>query len=270
MDVSGSRRPDPRWSLITVTYNSADRLREYWSGFRADDRVEWIVVDNASTDGTVEFARSLGAQVIQLDENRGFGAANNVGFASARGEYTAFVNPDVAADVANLSVLERLIGDRHLLVSPQLVNDDGSLQPNGRGWPYLTDKVLNRLAPERVQGRYRLSAERDRALTPVVWLTGAAVAGRHETFELLDGPWDDHFFLYYEDTDLALRARRAGIPSAVTSQVFWTHGWARETAGRFRLTPWKREVSSMLKFYARYPHLLSPALHPKAKRGAHG
>ncbi|GAA2097009.1 MULTISPECIES: glycosyltransferase [Brevibacterium] len=270
MNVSGSRLHAPLWTLITVTYNSADKLREYWGGFASDDTVEWIVVDNASTDGTADLARSFGAQVVRLEENRGFGAANNVGFAAARGEYVAFVNPDIAVDVATLPVLERLLGDRHLLVSPQLVNDDGSRQPNGRGWPYLTDKVLNRLAPAKVQGRYRLFAGDAQELTPVVWLTGAAVAGRKETFSRLDGPWDDHFFLYYEDTDLALRARRAGIPSAVTSRVVWTHGWARETAGRFRLAPWRREIASLLKFYARYPYLLGPALHPRSKRGTFG
>lgn len=84
---------------------------------------------------------------------------------------------------------------------------------------------------------------------------GAAVFGHRKHFDAI-GAWDSHFFLYYEDSDLGLRSWAAQIPVMLVPEAEIVHGWARETAGRFRLTPWLRELSSMRKFYARYPSLL--------------
>jgi GT2 family glycosyltransferase len=76
-------------------------------------------------------------------------------------------------------------------------------------------------------------------------------------FDRLGGPWDDWFFVYYEDADICLRARRLGIPTLVAGAVRWRHGWERATS-TVNARAWKREIPSMMKFYLRYPLLLSP------------
>lgn len=247
---------NPTWTFITVTYNSADDLSRHWRGERPPS-VEWIVVDNASRDRSVEVAEELDAdRVIPLDRNVGFGRANNAGFAHARGDYVAFVNPDVVVDFDTLPELERHLSAHPAIVGPQLVYPDGSPQPSGRGTPSLTNKVLSRLGHSRTKKQYYVFAH-DGELRDVTWVIGAAVTGKRETFGALgeSGPWDPAFFVYYEDSDLGIRAWQAGYPVRLAGGVHWVHSWARETTGA-RLRPWVLEMKAMLTFYGRYPRML--------------
>lgn len=242
----------PRWSLITVTYNSADTIRRFWTTAPPAD-VEWIVVDNASTDDSAAVAESRGARVVRLSDNRGFSAANNAGLKIAQGRYIAFVNPDVRVSWDGLPQLESTIERFGGLAAPQLLNADGTLQPNGRGIPLLFHKVLNRLTRADRDNGYRVYAAPDETRY-VFWAIGAVVAGREDVVRSIDG-WNEDFFLYYEDKDICIRAWLAGYPTVLDGSVQWVHGWARET-GTFRLKPWIREFASMYRFYSRYPELL--------------
>ena len=119
-----------KWTLITVSHNSAKALSEFWNSGIPDD-VEWLVVDNASADDSVGVAKSLGAsRAIELETNIGFGAANNIALEIARGEYVAFVNPDVRVDFENLVGMAERIDHHGGVITPQLVFADGRLQPN--------------------------------------------------------------------------------------------------------------------------------------------
>jgi N-acetylglucosaminyl-diphospho-decaprenol L-rhamnosyltransferase len=239
------------WSLITVSFNSGDQLRKFWTSGRPPDNIEWIVVDNQSADNSVAIAKQAGAtHVIRLGKNRGFGFANNVGLSIAQGEYIAFVNPDVRVDFGSLDILKSAIDRRGSLVAPQLVNIDGTLQPNGRGFPTLQNKIGNRTG--RRIGRYFITADSTTSRY-VCWVIGAAISGRRQTFEQMNG-WDERFFIYYEDSDICLRAWALGVPVELIGSVNWMHGWKRETTN-FRLSPWVHEVASMSKFYWRYPYL---------------
>lgn len=245
----------PTWSLITVAYNSAPALREFWTNTNFPDSVTWYVVDNASTDDSVDVANSLGATVIKLRKNVGFGAANNIAFKQSCSSHVAFVNPDLQVDVSSLGALAAAADNSNAIVAPQLVYPDGTPQPNGRGYPYLWSKVRNRLDNGATETQYRHYA-RPGSRIEVVFAIGAAITGRRDLFESL-GPWDEHFFVYYEDSDLGLRARKHGIPTILEGDVRWVHGWARETDG-FNWQAWRRELPSMLKFYSRYPQLILP------------
>lgn len=247
---------DPWCSIITVTYNSRAALEEFWSGAHPMPLgVEWIVVDNGSIDGSADLARSLGATVvIERNANLGFSSSNNVGFRAARGAFIGFVNPDIRMDFSDLSELNSVAEAKSAIVSPQLMNADSSLQPNGRGFPLLGDKIRNRLGDEaRLLGQYLLYAESSEPRA-VCWLMGASIFATRATFERIDA-WDPHFFLYYEDKDICLRAWKAGFSVLLVPTAQWAHGWARETKSA-SATPWKREIASMVKFYGRYPEFL--------------
>lgn len=241
------------WALITVTYNSSKDLRQFWSDTDFSSDITWVVVDNNSSDDSAEVARALGARVIELPVNIGFGSANNVGHRATESKYVGYINPDVRVRAGDLAGLAEVIDATRGLVSPQLTDPNGDLQPNGRGYPYLLEKVRNRLERSSTQSGYRLLAASNEEL-PVIWFMGAAVLGDRAQLSVL-GPWDERFFVYYEDSDLGLRARAAGMPSTISGRHRWVHGWARETA-KPSLKAWKLEIPSMIKFYSRYPKLL--------------
>lgn len=243
------------WTIITVTFNSRADLDRYASG-RRFERARWVVVDNASTDGSADAARAAGADVLVLDRNRGFAAANNRGLAEATTPWVLFANPDVAVVEADLPALASTGTATGGLVAPQLLNDDGSVQRNGRGLPFLVDKFGHRGVRLPGADTHRYLPETWRTPTYVAWVIGAAVGGPRALVDSLGG-WDERFFLYYEDHDLGLRAWRLGAPVVVDPAVRWVHGWQRATM-HASLTPWRREVASAVRFFRRYPELLLP------------
>jgi len=105
-----------------------------------------------------------------------------------------------------------------------------------------------------VRRSYYIVAEPDEERY-VSWAIGAVVAARADTFRTLgqDGPWDPRFFVYYEDSDIALRAWQSGLTVRVIGSVRWTHLWARDTAKKFRLRPWILEWGGMRVFYGTWP-----------------
>ncbi|MEK8107831.1 glycosyltransferase [Micromonospora sp. M12] len=120
------------WSVITVTYNSADTLRRCWGN--AHKPYEWIVVDNNSADDSVAVAEELGARVVRLPENVGFSKANNVGVRHVTSEYVLFANPDLEVGPDGFATLQGHLDAHGGLVAPQLLGTDGTPQPNGRGF----------------------------------------------------------------------------------------------------------------------------------------
>lgn len=257
-------------SLITVTYNSARILERCWGSAPIPADIEWIVVDNGSSDDSADVARRLGATIVEAGANLGFSAANNLGLQRSSGPFLGFVNPDVVVDFASLSELATRARAQGALVAPQLLNFDGTEQPNGRGFPLLVAKVRHRL--HGGDGQYLLRSP-DAEPRPVCWVMGAAVLGERAVFERLGG-WDPHFFLYYEDKDICLRAWEEGIPVLLVPTARWAHGWARETTS-LRWGAWRREIASMVKFYARYPEFLlgtaaSKRAHPRIDESVYG
>ncbi|MEU8216292.1 glycosyltransferase family 2 protein [Micromonospora taraxaci] len=243
-----------QWSVITVTYNSADTLRRCWGGTHKP--YEWIVVDNCSADDSVAVAEELGARVIRLPENVGFSKANNVGVRQASGAYVLFANPDLEIGPDGFSTMQRHLDVHGGLVAPQLIGTDGVAQPNGRGFPYATAKLGNRkIWPlSRMHASYRVVANPGESVY-VAWVMGAAVAARTADFTAMGG-WNDRFFLYYEDHELGLRAWRHGMPVALLGDVRWTHHWARAT-NSFQ---WSRahtlELQSARTFFGMFPEFL--------------
>ncbi|RKF23768.1 glycosyltransferase family 2 protein [Micromonospora globbae] len=255
-----------RWSVVTVTYNSADTLRRCWHDEAKP--YEWIVVDNASSDDSATVAKELGAQVIRLPENVGFSRANNVGLRQAAGDYLLFANPDLEIHPSGFDVLAGHLDMHGGLAAPQLLSSDGVAQPNGRGFPYATAKVGNRKVwpLSRLHASYRLTAGPGEALW-VAWVMGAAVAARTADFVELGG-WNERFFLYYEDHELGLRAWRRGLPVALIGDVRWIHHWGRAT-NSFR---WSRahtlELQSARTFFGMFPEFLV-GLPPASRRHRH-
>jgi GT2 family glycosyltransferase len=235
---------------VTVTYNSAKDLREFSLEYRVSDP-KWVVVDNDSSDDTIATALSLGAiNPIILKSNVGFSKANNIGLSKVETPYVAFVNPDVSVNLDSLASFDLSIFENGSIAAPQLLSRDGSKQPNGRNFPFLIYKISNRVSfLPAFRENYQMYSQE--MLTPVAWLTGAVVMGKTETFRKFGG-WPEKYFLYHEDADLCMSIRSAGDNVQIAGEHQWVHGWKRETSS-FRLKPWMRETSSLLKFYLSHP-----------------
>jgi GT2 family glycosyltransferase len=185
---------------------------------------ETIVVDNASGDGTPELVGRMAREARRIvnETNRGFAAAVNQAARLARGRHLLLLNPDarplpgcVTRLVAELDGLPEAA-----LAGPQLLDDAGARQPSAWPAPGLRTMTYDALLLHNFMPRSRLrsiSAPGPESLD-VECLSGACLLARRSVFEALGG-LDERFFIYYEDTDLAVRARAAGhrvrlVPSA--------------------------------------------------------
>jgi GT2 family glycosyltransferase len=169
--------------------------------------VEVVVVDNGSSDGSVDLLRERfpDARVLAFAENRGFAAAVNAGIAEANAELVAFLNNDAVADpgwLAELAAcLERHPGAAAATSKLVLADDSGRLDGAGDG---LTRSFLPyvRGHGEPDDGRYGDEVE-------VFGASGAAAVWHASVLRELGG-FDERFFAYYEDVDLSFRARLRG------------------------------------------------------------
>jgi GT2 family glycosyltransferase len=197
-------------TVVTVAHRSAAELATLLPTL--PDGAEVIVVD---TDGS---AAGLPATVIERHDNPGFGAANNDGVAQAAGDVTVLLNPDIVATPAAIDRLATLAAGREALVVPRLLNSDGSVQRSAFALPGRPSGVLTALTP----GPLRREPWRSPAPRIVGWALAAALAAPTGLLRRL-GPFDPGAFLFYEDMDLCLRARAAGVPTVLHPEVALTH-----------------------------------------------
>lgn len=218
-------------SIVTVLHDSAADLQRLLDSIDAclPQRPEVIAVDSGSSDDGSELAGRWGAEVIDLPANPGFGAANNAGVARARHEIVALLNPDVVLLDDGLLTLAAAAVATDALHAPRLLNADGSLQDSAHPLPGTPRELARALAPGRLRREPWRTARR---AMPVGWAIAAALVGRRNTLARL-GPFDPTAFLFYEDLDLGLRARAAGIGTVLHPEIRLRHAGAHSTRGAY-------------------------------------
>lgn len=180
---------------------------------------EIIVVDNASTDGSAETARTRFPDIVLIETgtNLGYTGGNNVGLRHARGRHLLILNPDTEVAPGALGHLVRAL-DAHPsigAVGPALVFPDGRLQSSRRRFPSLLVGLIESTPLEPwcagtpLLRDFRLLDRADGQAGPVDWLVGAALMVRREVVEQV-GPLDDAFFMYFEELDWQRRMKAAG------------------------------------------------------------
>jgi GT2 family glycosyltransferase len=211
------------FAIVTVIHDSERELPLLLDSVARlpDPQPRVIVVDSGSQDSGPELAAERGAELLRLDGNRGFGAGCNLGIAQVTEPVTAFVNPDVELLDDGLSRLADWAAAGGALLAPRLLNADGSIQDSAHPLPGRLGTLLPALLPRRLlPTRY----EPWRAESPreVGWAVAACILGRTDALRAL-GPFDPEAFLFYEDMELCLRARRAGMPTILRPDVSVRH-----------------------------------------------
>lgn len=209
-------------SISIVSYNTKDLLCACLSSLRKlRDEVtfETIVVDNNSSDGSVDMVRDEFPEVllIELNENLGYGRANNRGLEKAGGRYFFILNSDTEVQAGALRTLVDFLDENPEAgaVTAQLILPDNSIQPSCATDPNLLkvfweQTYLDKLFPNnKVTGGYSITHWDYNSVREVEQVAGAAVMIRREAWEQVKG-FDPAFFMYFEDTDLCIRLRKAG------------------------------------------------------------
>jgi len=205
----------PDLDIIIVTYNSARVIVDLLDSLPAaldDLTADIVVVDNGSTDGTVELLEHRGDCRLVRSANVGYAAGINRGVREAAGASAILIlNPDTRLLERSVPPLvAALLVPGTGIVAPQIRSAEGTLELSLRRKP----TILRALGLTRtgVAALSEYVSETDAYSYPhaVDWALGAALLMSRECFDALGG-WDESYFLYSEETDLSLRARDQGI-----------------------------------------------------------
>jgi N-acetylglucosaminyl-diphospho-decaprenol L-rhamnosyltransferase len=212
---------EPDLSVVVVNHNAGAYLRrcmESLGSSAGDARIEVVVVDNASTDGSPESAleERSDLHLIRNRSNRGFAAAANQGIAATSAPFVLLLNPDAEVVGGTLASLVKVARERPGAgaIGALVRNPNGSLQPSARRVPRLGEALghafLGPLFPSNRFTRAYVMAGWDRASErEVEWVSGSAMLIRREALDQVGG-LDEGYFMYVEDVDLCTRLRRMG------------------------------------------------------------
>lgn len=210
-------------SVLIVNWNVCELLRHCLASIeanRGDLSIETIVVDNASVDDSVAMVMREFPQVhlIASQENLGYTGGNNLGVQEAQGRFILVLNPDteIVGDALQ-QMVAYLDGCPTVgVVGPQLLYPDGSVQPSRRRFPRpatafftATPFAWRWFQDNRVERSFLMADSPNHTVQSVDWLTGAALMIRRETWQQI-GPFDQRFFMYFEEVDWCHRCRDKG------------------------------------------------------------
>jgi N-acetylglucosaminyl-diphospho-decaprenol L-rhamnosyltransferase len=252
-------------AVVTVTYNSADHVTAMIGSIRDSTQgdVPIIVVDNGSRDGTCSLLRQFSDVVVTEQSNTGYADGVNRGIELAPdGHDVLVINPDVVVETVCIERLVAALAEHSAaaVVVPALVDTTGRLLPSLRHAPSAWRILAEALLGGRRAGRFGEAFRPTPGAGPqeAEWATGAVMLLRRAALTDV-GPWDTSFFLYSEETEFCLRARRAGYrvlcePRATALHVGGAMGivpglWALRAVNRVRLQRRRAGVTAGAAFH---------------------
>lgn len=246
--------------IVIVTYNSKKWIENCINSIEAQKKFELeniylYIVDNGSTDGTVEYIEERGPKtklgkisLIKTGENLGFGKANNYGFENGKSEYVFFLNPDT-----------ELLEDTLFELKEDIENSSDEFGVwECRQKPYEHPKMYNILTGE------------------TSWVSGACFVAKREVFKLVGG-FDKKIFLYAEDVDLSWNIRLHGYKLKYVPKAVVVH-YCYKTAGEIKPVQYynsiinnlnlRHKYGSMRQKLAWYKHFFKVLFRPQPFKGA--
>jgi len=251
-------------SVIIVSYNCRDYLRQCLMSLEKEIKhsglkVETIVVDNSSTDGTNKMIglKKYGWVKWIEAENNGFGAGNNLGIKESKGDYIFLLNPDTELKEGCIwQCFEYMQMNKEVgVLGPKVVYGDGVVQISAfdnfpgviSAWleNTLLDRVLYKLWPKRnYPGKlFSRSWHINGQIREVAHVLGAAMWVRRSAYRLVGG-FDEKFFLFREETDWQYRIRLAGWHVVYFPEAEVIHYEGKSTGeARFKKESWMKKLN---------------------------
>lgn len=221
--------------LVYVAYNSAKWIEQCFTSLTKTQydkkKLHVYVVDNASTDNTVELLRQMkekiggefaAFEIIEETKNWGFGIANNIGFKKGSSDIVCFLNIDTEVFSNTFTELDKEVA----------ASDEKVAVWEFRQFPYEHPKMYHPLTGE------------------TTWVSGAAFAVRRKVYEELGG-FDERIFMYAEDVDLSWRIRACGYKLKYSPRVKITH-YSYASAGEVKPNQHIFSVINNLMLRARF------------------
>ena len=221
-------------SVIILTMNAINHVENCLASVTENSsgiKVEIIVSDNYSTDGTAELVKEKFPDVVFIQgENNGYGAGNNRGIKIANGRYVLILNDDtIILDNALEKMVLFMDDNKDVgIIGPKILNVDKTLQPSITNYPSIWKDIARIILPRGLQtntdwnrsllntiskvfpigklGRYELHDE----IKDVDALKGACLLVSNEVIKKA-GTFDEDYFLHTEELDWAYRIKKAGF-----------------------------------------------------------
>lgn len=200
-------------SLIFVNYRSvgylAHALKSLFACEKNTDFFEVIVVNNDASESQtlVNLQKTFPFLLVESGENIGFGRGNNLGAKRVRGKILGFINPDVIWANECLSEIERAFASDQKLGVLGMALLDENKKPEA--WSFGKEPSLVNLFYNNIFFA-RSNFENEEKISLQDFVSGGAMFIRKELFSAISG-FDEQFFLYFEDVDLCMEARKRGF-----------------------------------------------------------
>lgn len=253
-------------SIIIVSYNTKADLMRCLDSLAATPPAtphEVIVVDNGSTDGSLEAVRARASvQLIEAGRNLGFAAGNNLGIRASQGEFLLLLNSDTVVPPGALDRLVEVLRARPdvAVVGPRLIDGNGRAELSfGPMISPMAEIKQRRLVRGHERGLPEISSQVE-AMTRQAghpdWVSGACLLVRRADAEAV-GLLDERYFMYTEDVDFCAALRDRGRRVFFAPDVEVTHLRGRSAAVQPAATraAYRR---SHLAFYQKHHPMLAP------------
>lgn len=202
-------------SIVIINYNTLKITEDCINSIMLnteDITYEIILIDNASTDGSVDYFKNFGGiKFIPSTENLGFGKGNNLGIAVAKGRYVFLLNPDTILQNNAVKILISFLDENKLagVAGANLYNEDGTYQPSfSQMYPSLKVELSNLFHLLFLQNKHCINKTNHAIKTQSV--VGAAMMIKREVIEKT-GVFNTEFFMYGEEEEWCSRIRKAGF-----------------------------------------------------------
>jgi len=245
---------------LVVYNNPPEMLRKACESlFQTSLTIRLYVVDNSPTPALQPLFAEFPAEYHRAEYNLGYGQGHNLALRNAEpARHHLIMNPDIIIHPGTLETLAaRLDGNPDFgMVTPLIVNKDGSIQHLNKRYPAVFDLFARRFLPTAAAAlfqdrldRHEMKDQGYESSYDVECATGAFMYCRQEALAAV-GSFDARYFMYFEDCDLSRKFQQRGWRTVFCPEASVTHLWERASYRDAKLT--RIHIRSMFSYFNKW------------------